>query len=83
MIIDKILVPGVTKCWNTCLGAAWETRSSFETRGWALSFCSLERQVQACEGSAPAHNSLVGQALMQGKVGPHPTGQMPMWRVQS
>lgn len=28
-IIDKIKVPGVTRCWHACLGAAWETRSSF------------------------------------------------------
>lgn len=51
---------------------------------WGVgTFCSLERQVQACEASASVHNSLVGQALMQGKAEPHPTGQMPTWRVQS
>ena len=29
MITDKIQVPGVTRCWQACLGGAWETRSSF------------------------------------------------------
>lgn len=56
-----------------CLG---NQKQLLDWAGWALSFCSLEHQVQACEGSASVRNSLVGQALMQGKAGPHPTGQM-------